>query len=206
MSDTILVRRPTAPPAGEVRAPVFDLDRSIAGAHVGIRTDTAWRSWRLIAQVWDQYLRRDGATTTLVETGGMVGQTGANDRKHIEELADTVECAIVGLGTCGSCTTFTIKDSVVVEARRKPVVAIVTEEFAVHGHNVATHLGHGDLKLLVLPYPLEARPERELRAIADEFYPRVLELLGAASGPAQTGGPDGRPIAPGGGGPEVGAA
>ena len=178
MTDTILVRRPTATPAGEVRAPVFSLDRPIAGVRVGIRTDSAWRSWQLIGSIWDEYLRRDGATTSLVETGGMVGQTGANDRKHIEDLAHTVECAIVGLGTCGSCTTFTIKDSVVVEHERKPVVAVVTEEFEVHGHNVATHLGHGDLKVLVLPYPLEARPEAELRAIADEYYPRVLDLLG----------------------------
>ncbi|MGO9876964.1 MAG: hypothetical protein ACLPVY_24575 [Acidimicrobiia bacterium] len=181
MAKTMLVRRPTATPAGEVRAPTVDLDRPIAGVHVGIRTDGAWRSWRLIAAVWDEYLRRDGATTSLVETGGMVGQTGANDRKHIEELANTVECAIVGLGTCGSCTTFTIKDSVVVGEKGKPVVAIVTEEFEVHGHNVATHLGHGDLKVLVLPYPLEARPEAELRAIADEFYPQVLSLLGATT-------------------------
>ena len=30
----------------------------------------------------------------------------------------------------------------------------------------------------MLPYPLEARPDRELRAIADEYYPQVLELLG----------------------------
>ena len=119
MTNTILVRRPTAAPAGEVRAPTFALDRPISGVHVGIRTDGAWRSWRLIASVWDEYLRRDGATTSLVETGGMVGQTGANDRKHIEELANSVECAIVGLGTCGSCTTFTIKDSVVVEQKRQ---------------------------------------------------------------------------------------
>jgi len=181
MATTMLVRRPTATPAGETRAPTFDLDRPIARVHVGIRTDGAWRSWRLIADVWDEYLRRDGATTSLVETGGMVGETGANDRKHIEELADRVECAIVGLGTCGSCTTFTIKDSVVVEQKGKPVVAIVTEEFEVHGHNVATHLGHGALKILVLPYPLEARPEADLRAIADEYYPQVLALLGVSS-------------------------
>jgi len=205
MSDTMLVRSLTAAPAGEVRAPVFALNRPVGGVRVGIRTDTAWRSWRLIAQVWDEYLRRDGATTTLVETGGMVGQTGANDRKHIEQLANSVECAIVGLGTCGSCTTFTIKDAVVVEAKEKPSVAIVTEEFEVHGHNVATHLGHGDLKILVLPYPLEARPEQELRAIADEFYPRVLELLGV-TGPAQAAGPGSVPAPADDGGPEVGAA
>src|ERR1700733_2293259 len=145
-ADTILVRKPTAAPAGEGRGATFDLAPPIAG-----------------------------------ETGGMVGNTGANDRKHIDELADGVDCAIVGLGTCGSCTTFTIKDSVVVEQREKPVVAIVTEEFEGHGHNVGTHLGPGDLKGLVLPYPLEARPEEELRAIADEFYPQVLAQLGVSA-------------------------
>jgi hypothetical protein len=178
---TIWVRRPTAAPAGETAAPTFKLERALAGTTVGIRTDAAWRSWRLIAEVWDEYLRRDGAETVLVETTGMVGSVGADDRKHIVELAASVDCAIVGLGTCGSCTTFTVKDSVTVERHEKPVVAIVTEEFETHGRNVATHLGHRDLELLVLPYPLEARPEEELRAIADEFYPRVLASLGVQS-------------------------
>ena len=54
----------------------------------------------------------------------------------------------------------------------------MTEEFATHGRNMAGHLGHGDLAVLVLPYPLEARPEHELRAIAAEYYPHALELLG----------------------------
>ena len=107
-----------------------------------------------------------------------MGEIGAHDRKHIDELAATVDGAIVGLGTCGSCTTYTIKDAVTIEQHGKPVVALVCDEFLVHACNVARHLGHGDLKVLVLPYPLEARPESELRAIADEFYPQVLDLLG----------------------------
>ncbi|HEY5012686.1 MAG TPA: hypothetical protein VIK61_08275 [Acidimicrobiia bacterium] len=176
---TIWVRRPTAAPAGAVSAPSFRLDRPVAGLTIGIRADRAWRSWQLISAIWDEYLRRDGATTIAVETGAQMGQPGSNDRKQIDELATVTDCAIVGLGTCGSCTTFTIKDAVAVEERSKPVVAIVCEEFVVHGRNVATHLGHGDLKILVLPYPLEARPADELRAIADEYYPKVLELLGA---------------------------
>jgi hypothetical protein len=175
---TIWVRRPTAAPAGEDAAPTFKLGRPLAGTTVGIRTDTAWRSWRLIAQQWDEWLRRDGAQTVLVETGGQVGAVGADDRKHIVELAETVDCAIVGLGTCGSCTTFTVKDSVTVERHEKPVVAVVTEEFETHGRNVATHLGHRNLELLVLPYPLEARPEAELHEIAGAYYPLVLDLLG----------------------------
>jgi hypothetical protein len=50
----------------------------------------------------------------------------------------------------------------------------------VHAHNVARHVGHGDLQVLVLPYPLEARPAAELEQIAHEYYPKVLELLGVA--------------------------
>jgi hypothetical protein len=178
---TIWVRRPTAAPAGEVSAPAFVLNRPVAGLTVGIRADRAWRSWQLISGIWAGYLERDGATTVSVETGAQMGQPGSDDRKQIEELANVTDCAIVGLGTCGSCTTFTIKDSVVVEEHTKPVVAIVCEEFIVHGRNVATHLGHSDLKILVLPYPLEARPGEELRAIAEEYYPQVLALLGATA-------------------------
>jgi hypothetical protein len=178
-SETILVRRPTAVPAGAERAPAYTLDRPLAGVRVGLRTDRAWRSWQLISTLWAEFLRRDGATTESVETGAQMGEIGAHDRKHIDELASTVDCAIVGLGTCGSCTTYTIKDAVTVEQHAKPVVALVCDEFLVHARNVAMHLGHGDLKVLVLPYPLEARPEPELRAIAEEFYPQVLDLLGA---------------------------
>jgi hypothetical protein len=172
------IRRPTAVPVGEESAPSFTVDRSLPGLRVGIRTDRAWRSWQLIATIWGEYLQRDGATTVEVETGAQIGQPGSDDRKHLDELAAADDCAIVGLGTCGSCTTFTIKDSVAIEAHGKPVVAMVCEEFMVHGRNVATHVGHRDLKILELPYPLEARPVAELRAIADEFYPQVLALLG----------------------------
>ena len=45
----------------------------------------------------------------------------------------------------------------------------------------ADAVGLSVLKLLVLPYPLEARPEAELRAIADGFYPQVLALLGRSA-------------------------
>jgi hypothetical protein len=180
-TSTVWVRRPTAKPAGEVSAASFVLNRPVAGLAIGVRADRAWRSWQLISGIWAEYLQRDGADTIAVETGAQMGRPGSDDRKQIEELANVTDCAIVGLGTCGSCTTFTIKDAVTVEDHAKPVVAVVCEEFLVHGRNVATHLGHGALKILVLPYPLEALPTEELRAIADEYYPKMLELLGVTA-------------------------
>jgi hypothetical protein len=178
---TIWVRRPTAPPAGEVSAPTYRLDRPLAGLTIGIRTDRAWRSWQHIASVWEQFLQRDGASTIAVETGAQIGDPASSDRKHVDELAAGVDAAIVGLGTCGSCTTFTIKDAVAIEEHERPVVAVVCEEFIVHAHNVARHVGHGELNVLVLPYPLEARPADELDQIALDYYPKALELLGVTA-------------------------
>jgi hypothetical protein len=180
-ANTIWVRRPTAPPAGDVSAPTFRLERPLPGLTIGLRTDRAWRSWQLISSLWDEYLRRDGAETIAVETGAQIGDPASSDRKQIGEFAGQVDAAIVGLGTCGSCTTFTIKDAVTVEEHEKPVVAIVCEEFTVHAHNVARHVGHSDMNVLVLPYPLEARPAEELEQIARDYYPQVLELLGVTA-------------------------
>ena len=176
---TVWIRTPTAPPAPGVAAPTFRVDGSVTGLRAGIRTDAAWRSWRLIAADWEARLRGDGAAdVTTVETHGQVGTTGAADRSHIADLAGEVDFAIVGLGTCGSCTSFAIADAVAIEARERPVIAVVTDEFATHGANMAKHLGHGDLRILVLPYPLEARPQDELLAISEAAYPEALELLG----------------------------
>ena len=72
-----------------------------------------------------------------------------------------------------------MRDAVLVEKHSKPVVAAITEEFVVHGKNIARVEGHGDLRQLVFPYPLEGRPEAELRDIAAAWYPKFLDAIGA---------------------------
>lgn len=175
---TVMIRRPTAPPPTPEVAPAFTLGAALAGRRIGLRTDLAWRSWALIADEWEKRLRDEGADVRCVETGAQVGEHGRDDRRTIEEWSDEIDGGLVGLGTCGSCTSFTIKDAVTLESHGKPSIAVVTEEFETHARNMARFLGHGDLKILVLPYPLEARSDDELRVIAADFYPQAMELLG----------------------------
>ena len=63
----------------------------------------------------------------------------------------------------------------------KTAVAVVTREFESLSHTMASNAGRKGLRLLVLPYPLETRPEVEVREIAREYFPKLLEVLGAAS-------------------------
>jgi hypothetical protein len=177
----ITIRSPLATFPADAGAPAFVLGRAIRGVRVGVRQDSTWRSWHIIANLWIERLRRDGAEPVPLQTGERTGDEGEKTRRALADWTETVECAVVGLGTCGSCTMWTVRDAIGVEQRGKPVVAVVCEEFVTHARTAATFLDHPNLKLLVLPYPLETRPESELHAIADTWYPQFVSALGATT-------------------------
>ena len=72
-----------------------------------------------------------------------------------------------------------MRDTVVVEDRRKPVVMAVTSEFIDLGKSIAEVEGHSNMQQLVFPYPLEGLAEEEVRKIARNYFPKFLEVIGA---------------------------
>ncbi len=55
----------------------------------------------------------------------------------------------------------------------------MTEEFLALAHTMGANAGRSGLRVHALPYPLETRPESEVRAIAVAHWPRLLATLGA---------------------------
>jgi hypothetical protein len=72
-----------------------------------------------------------------------------------------------------------VLSTVKIEEQGKPAVAIVTGSFEDLAYRMADHNKHPNLHVLVLPYPLEERPEEEVRQVARDFYPQLLAMLGA---------------------------
>jgi hypothetical protein len=58
-----------------------------------------------------------------------------------------------------------------------PAVVVVTEVFENLARTAATAKGFGALRVHVLPHPMEARPEIEVRAIARARFRGILRLL-----------------------------
>jgi hypothetical protein len=65
-----------------------------------------------------------------------------------------------------------------VASRGKAAVAVVTQEFEALAHTMAANAGRSGLRVLVLPYPLDTRPEEEVRRIGREHYGALLRALG----------------------------
>ncbi len=63
----------------------------------------------------------------------------------------------------------------------KTAVVVVTAEFESLAHTMAANAGRVGLRVHALPYPLESRPEAEVRAIAQQHWPALLTTLGAST-------------------------
>ncbi|MDE0118052.1 MAG: hypothetical protein OXT07_15720 [bacterium] len=66
-------------------------------------------------------------------------------------------------------------------AQGKTAVAVVTEEFVPLAEIMARNMERPGLRLCVLPYPLDTRPEPEVRQIARDFWQPLLASLGVPS-------------------------
>jgi hypothetical protein len=157
------------PDAGELR-----------GKTVGFRVDVLWRSWDWVVDEWAKALDDAGVKTVLWRR--IQGLDGAAGEQHHDEFAafvQSVDAAVVGLGNCGSCTSWTIKDAVAALTAGRPTVGVTTAQFEQLGHTLAGHYGRPGLRLHVLPYPLDTRPEDEVREIARDSFGQILKLLGA---------------------------
>ena len=58
-----------------------------------------------------------------------------------------------------------------------PATVVVTEVFENLGRTAARAQGYPDLRMLVLPHPMESRPEAEVRAIAQARFDELIGLL-----------------------------
>lgn len=161
--------RPVCPPVGALR-----------GKRIGIRRDKFWLSWDWVTDEWAQLLAADGAETVIWRA-----PVGKGDKEMTEggeeyaEFLTSIDVAISGLANCGSCTLWAIHDAVGALDAGLPTVAVSTEHFEPLARTLAAQRGHDNLRLKIMPYPLEGRPEDEVREIARDHYQGLVETLGA---------------------------
>jgi hypothetical protein len=70
----------------------------LSGRIVGIRYDSAWRSWEWAIDEWRQALEAAGIEVKLWLAGNRVGDEGERTFAELEQFADSVDIAVVGLG------------------------------------------------------------------------------------------------------------
>jgi hypothetical protein len=95
----IQIRKPTVEHKSAHSAPTFRVDKLLKGLKVGLRTDRSWRSWTFIASQWAEALRKDGAEASVFPIAEHIGPEGERAIAELGAWADTLDCAVIGIGT-----------------------------------------------------------------------------------------------------------
>lgn len=170
---------PTALRNDDITAPGPDAG-PLAGKTVGFRLDEIWRAWDWIAEIWGEEFRKAGATVKFWRSHqGRTGEAGERVAKSLEEFLNSIDIAVVGLGNCGSCTGWTIRDALAAANKGLPTTAICTEVFEELGRNLASRGGRSGLRIHILPYPLNEKQKAEVDPVAYEHLAPVLKTMGA---------------------------
>lgn len=93
----IKVLDPTAPPPDVDPDPGPDAG-SLAGKVVGLRLDTAWRSYEWVLAEWEPRLTAAGAVVRRWTAGNRVGDEADVTQRELDAFSAEVDVGVVGLG------------------------------------------------------------------------------------------------------------
>ena len=145
---------PTAVRADDIASPGPDAGM-LAGKTVGLRLDEIWRA-----------------------NQGRTGAEGDRMARELDEFLDAIDIAVVGLGNCGSCTGWTIRDALAAAEKGLPTTAVCTEVFEELGRNLARRGGRSGLRMHILPYPLNEKLKEDVDPIAYEHLAGMMRTMG----------------------------
>lgn len=100
------------------------------------------------------------------------------DIGEVGELSDVV---ITGVGDCGSCSLWTLRDALEAESRGCPSVTLVSEPFAAMVRLEGSAMGASQSRIIEVPHPIATRSDAELCAFAEAIVERVIDALTAAT-------------------------
>ena len=173
-----LVLDPTATRDDDIATPGPDAG-SLVGKRVGMRLDRIWRAWDWIAEAWADRLRAAGAEVSFWRSTDRSGEEGEKQAAELDAWLKTIDVCILGLANCGSCTGWTIRDSINAAATGIPTVAIATKNFEAFAHEIAANGGRSGLRVHILPYPLNEQERSVVDRVGEDHFAPMLATLGA---------------------------
>jgi hypothetical protein len=102
----------------------------------------------------------------------------------IERLRAEADVVITGAADCGSCTAYSVHDTIELERAGIPTVLLTTTRFAPIAATLAADSGLADVRALVLEHPIGGIDAPTLEARADAAAGTVAALLTGAAGGA----------------------
>ncbi|HEY1831859.1 MAG TPA: hypothetical protein VGG38_16625 [Acidimicrobiales bacterium] len=150
----------------------------LGGKVIGMRRDF-WLSWDVVTDEWARMLTEAGASVKFWHHQPPVGKQAEAVLASYNSFLTETDATIAGLCNCGACTMWTIHDALLSLERDHPTIVCTTEHFRELAISLAGQGGRQEIRMQVLPYPLQGRADDDVRQVARDTFPSLLEAFGA---------------------------
>jgi hypothetical protein len=87
------------------------------------------------------------------------------------------ELVILGLGDCGSCSSWVILDAIRLEKLGVPTISICSSSFSDFSHDLAKAHGAENLKIVKIQHPIAGTSVSDIQEKTRQILPLIKELL-----------------------------
>ena len=177
---TTTIYLPDSAPGPE-RSVLAPSPASLAGLRIAVLDNGKPNADVVMTRAAETLAARVGAEVSLVIKKGPAGRSAnaaipcAPDVfARVVEEADLV---LTGAADCGSCTAYSVLDSIELEKAGRPAVVVTTTKFRPIAETLSANFGLPEIRMLVLPHPLGGTPARTLHEWADAATDRLIALF-----------------------------
>jgi hypothetical protein len=96
---------------------------------------------------------------------------------ELDEIATQCDFAINAVADCGSCTAWSIHDSIELEKRGVATITVVTDVFEELSKEVACSMGAANIRMAAITHPLGELKEHEVKARAKKYAGKIIATL-----------------------------
>ncbi|MGH3758929.1 UGSC family (seleno)protein [Actinophytocola sp.] len=132
---------------------------------------------------------KPGASVILKHLGELLRGRGAAEvrywckphpsgpSQYVSEAAKEADIVISGVGDCGSCSSWSLRDALDVEAQGRPTVTLVSQPFLQKTRIEADALGLAGAPIFAVEHPMATRPDDNLRSEAEGLLEAITTSL-----------------------------
>jgi hypothetical protein len=148
---------------------------TLAGKRVGLIENTKFNSDNILRKIGEILVAKHGAASYK-----LYRKRYSSVPAHEEILQDiqaNCDVMVAGIGDCGSCSSGSVLDGILLEMRDIPSASIITHLFVNTGKAMAKQWSDPDYKFLVMEHPIANLPDDLLQQRAEQIVPEIVELL-----------------------------
>ena len=154
---------------------------SLAGLRIAVLDNGKPNAAHVMTRAAETLASRTGARVELITKKGPQGRSANAAIPCAPDIFEKVlahaDVVITGTADCGSCTAYSVYDTIELEKAGRPCVVVTTTQFAPIAATMASSFGLPETRTLLLDHPIGGTARATLEQWADDATDRLVELF-----------------------------